>query len=55
MGTIIIAALSQHAFRGPGSIGLGMATQLCICCPVGALSLFLGLRPMRAAMTKIEG
>ena len=54
MGTLIIAALSQHAFNGPHSIGLGMATQLSICCPLGASSLFLGLRPMRAAMAKIE-
>lgn len=54
MGTLIVAALSQHAFSGPDSIGLGMATQLSICCPLGALSLFLGLGPMRAAMAKIE-
>lgn len=54
-GPLVIAALSEHVYSGePGSIGLGMATQIAICCPGAAAFLFLGLRSMREAMAQAE-
>jgi MFS family permease len=55
-GPLVIAALSDHVYTGqPGSIGLGMATQIAICCPAAAALLFLGFRSMREAMAAAEG
>jgi len=53
-GPILIAAVSDHLFSGPPTIGLGMATVIAVCCPLGAVALALGCRPMREAMAAAE-
>lgn len=53
-GPILIAAASDHIFSGPADIGLGMATIIAVCCPLGAALLALGCRAMRAAMREAE-
>jgi MFS family permease len=53
-GAVAIAAVSEHVFRGESTIGLGMATLIGICCPLGAVSLALGFRAMRDAMAEAE-
>lgn len=53
-GPILIAAVSDRVFGGDASIGLGIATMIAVCCPVAAILLTCGLRPMREAMTQAE-
>jgi MFS family permease len=53
-GPVLIAAVSEHIFKSEAAIGLGMATVLGVCCPLGALCLALGLRAMREAATEAE-
>jgi MFS family permease len=48
-GPIVIAAISESVFGGPTHIGLGMATVIAICCPIGAFLLARGCRHMRTA------
>lgn len=48
VGPVLIAAVSDSG----GSIGLGLAVMIGIGCPLGALSLLLGLRAMREAVTE---
>jgi MFS family permease len=48
-GPIVIAAVSDRVYGGPTHIGLGMATVIAICCPVGAFFLARGCSHMRAA------
>jgi MFS family permease len=52
-GPVLIAAASD--FGGQSSIGLGLAVMITVGCPLGALFLLLGLRPMREAMAEAEG
>lgn len=51
-GPVLIAAASEVG--GQSSIGLGLAVMIGVCCPLGALFLLLGLRPMREAMADAE-
>jgi MFS family permease len=53
-GPILIATIGEHYFNGPASIGFGTAVVSAICCPLGAASLVLGLRGMRAAVLAAE-
>lgn len=53
-GALLIAAASDLLFGGRSSLGLGMAAVIAVCCPLGALFLMLGLRPMRAAVAAAE-
>lgn len=53
-GPILIAAVSDRVFGGDASIGLGIATMMVICCPVAAVLLACGFRPMREAVTQAE-
>jgi MFS family permease len=54
-GPMVIPALSDHVYGGePGSLGLGIATQIAICCPAAAALLFLGFRSMREAIAAAE-
>jgi MFS family permease len=51
-GPILIATIGEHFFKGPASIGCGMAVVIGICCPLGAASLAMGWRPMREAVSE---
>jgi MFS family permease len=53
-GTLLVAGASEHLFGGGASIGLGIAAVIAACCPLGALCLALGMRPMRAAVAAAE-
>lgn len=53
-GPILIATIGEHFFKGPSSIGSGMAVVIAICCPLGAASLALGCRAMRDAVHGAE-
>jgi len=53
-GPILIAAVSDRVFGGHGSIGLGIATMIAVCCPLAAVLLACGFRAMRAAMQAAE-
>jgi MFS family permease len=51
-GPMIIALLSDHFFSS--TIGLGLAAAVALCLPAAALVLWLGCKPMRAAMAEME-
>lgn len=51
-GPVLIAAAAN--LGGQSSIGVGLAAVIGVCCPLGALSLLLGLRAMREAMAETE-
>jgi MFS family permease len=53
-GPLLIAIISKHFFKGPASVGFGMAVVIAVCCPLGAGSLILGCRPMREAVREAE-
>jgi len=53
-GAVLVPVAAEVLFDGEASIGLGMATLIAVACPLGALSLFLGMRSMRAAMEEQE-
>lgn len=53
LGPILIAGASDYIFGGE-AIGYGIATLIAICCPLGAVLLFCGLRGMRDAMAEAE-
>ncbi len=53
-GPILMAMASDLIFGGDTSIGLGIATVMAFCCPVGALMLAFSLRPMREAAVEAE-
>ena len=53
-GPVLIATIGEHAFKGPTSIGSGMAVVIAIFCPLGAASLALGCRAMRATVKEAE-
>jgi MFS family permease len=53
-GPVLIAAIGEHFFKGPASIGFGMAVVIAACCPLGAVSLALGFRGMRTAVRDAE-
>ncbi len=53
-GPILIAMASDHIFGGDTSIGLGIATMMAVCCPLGALILACGFRSMREAVVEAE-
>jgi hypothetical protein len=53
-GPLVVATLSEHVFKGPASIGFGMAVLIATCCPLGAGSLALGFRGMREAVSAAE-
>lgn len=54
VGAILIAVISDKVYGGNGTLGLGMATLLAICCPLAAWLLLRGLRSMREAMAEVE-
>ncbi len=51
-GPIVVAALSDNLFNG--SLGTALAVTIGICCPLAALLLTLGCKPMRSAMQDME-
>ncbi|MYM64045.1 MFS transporter [Pseudomaricurvus sp. HS19] len=54
-GPVAIAAIAEHVFgNSPASLGYGLATAMAICCPLAALVLTLGLKPMREAAREFE-
>jgi MFS family permease len=53
-GAMLVAWFSEHLFAGEATIGLGMATLIGTCAPLGALILTLGCRAMREAMVEAE-
>lgn len=53
-GPVLIATIGEHFFKGPASIGFGMAAVIAVCCPLGAASLALGCRAMRDAVHAAE-
>jgi len=56
-GAYAVAAISQYVFHGDAThstLGLGMAVLIGVCCPLAAIVLWFGLRPMREAMTAVE-
>ena len=53
-GPMLIAIFAEKFFTGPSAIGFGMAMLMAICCPVAAVSLALGFRAMREAVTDAE-
>lgn len=50
-GPILIATFSDKIF---GSIGLGMAATIGICCPIAALILATGCKAMKKTVTELE-
>lgn len=54
MGSVMIAGISDHFFKGGASIGLGIAATAVICCPIAAVLLACGCRAMRDAVTQAE-
>lgn len=53
LGPIMIAAFSDYLFGGD-AIGRGLAMTMAVCCPLGAITLFLGRRAMREAVSAAE-
>jgi MFS family permease len=53
-GTLLIAAASDLLFGGGSSLGLGLAVVIAVCCPLGALFLALGMKPMRQAVADAD-
>jgi len=56
-GPYAVAAISQYVFHGDSTrstLGLGMAVLIVVCCPLAALVLWRGMRPMREAMATVE-
>ncbi len=53
-GPLLVGAVSDQVFGGPDHIGVGMALVIGLCCPLAALLLALGCRPMREAMAQAE-
>lgn len=51
-GPIMVAALSDHVFDS--NLGYAMAATIGFCCPVAAFSLYLGMKPMRAAVREAD-
>lgn len=49
-GTVLIPMASTVLYDGDGAIGKGMATLIGVACPLAALCLYFGMRPMREAM-----
>ena len=49
-----MAAAAEYIFGGAQFIGLGIATTIAICCPLGAFCLMLGFRAMRETVTAVE-
>ncbi|MFT4046391.1 MAG: MFS transporter [Solimonas sp.] len=59
LGPIVIAALSDRVFAGPGvssgaALGHGLAATVAIFCPIAAIFLMKGLRAMREAVVAAE-
>ena len=53
-GPLLMAAASQYIYGSESAIGLGMATVIGVCGPLGAIFLALGFRAMREAVTEAE-
>ena len=53
-GPLLVALISDHLLDGPSSIGMAMAIMMIIFCPLAAVLLRLGCRPMRKAMIEAE-
>jgi MFS family permease len=51
-GPVIIALVSDRVFHSESAIGLAMAAVTAVCCPVAAVLLALGCRPMREAISQ---
>ena len=54
LGSVLIASVSETFFGGGASIGLGIAVAMAVCCPAAAILLYLGMRPMRAAVEEAD-
>jgi MFS family permease len=54
LGPLLMAAAAQYIYGSESAIGLGMATVIGVCGPLGALCLWLGFRAMREAVTEAE-
>jgi MFS family permease len=52
-GPVVVAAISDHVYQRESAIGLAMGTLIAIGCPLAAVILALGMRPMREAMVQI--
>jgi MFS family permease len=53
-GPVVIAAVSDYIYKDENAIGLAMATVIAIALPLAALCMWLGLRPLRAAVQQAE-
>ncbi len=53
-GPLLVAFASDHLLIGPPNIGQGMALVTAVLCPLSAVLLALGCKPMRAAMVANE-
>jgi MFS family permease len=49
-GPVVVALVSDKVFHSESAIGLSIAVVTAVCCPVAAVLLALGCRPMREAM-----
>lgn len=50
-GPVVVAMVSDYVFKDESAIGLAIATVLAIAFPLASVTLALGMRPMREAVT----
>jgi MFS family permease len=53
-GPVVVATIANRLFGGPVDIGLGLAVMFAACCPIGAVLLAAGCRPMREAVDRMQ-
>jgi hypothetical protein len=49
LGPTAVGVITDAVFGDPQAVGASMALVNCICVPLGALALWIALRPFRAA------
>lgn len=54
LGPILVAAFADHVFDGGGATGKALATATTLFCPLAAIALFLGCRPMRDCIDTVN-
>lgn len=54
LGPLSVALLVEHVFGAPTSIGWALIALLALCAPVGGAMLYLGMKPLRAALNGAE-
>ncbi len=54
LGMVLVPGVSDFVYGSEAAIGLAMATVIGVVCPIAALVLALGCKPMRLAMEEIE-